>query len=90
MPSAYWLLANLNAYAFDRFVEAVPLAEKAMQLDPDSPLASFPLARLYFDLGDDSKVFERNANAAKRWPDAPLIQLQLALVNLIRRDATRR
>ena len=45
------------------------------------------LARLYFDLGDDSKVFERTGNAAKRWPDDPLIQLQLAFVNLIRRDA---
>ena len=88
MPSAYWLLSNLNAYAFNRFVEAVPLAEKAMQLDPVSPLASFPLARLYFDLGDDSKVVETLANAGQRWPDAPLIQLQLALVNLMRRDAT--
>ena len=79
VPSAYWYLANLNAYAFDRFTDAVPLAEKAMQLDPDSPLVSFALARIYFDLGDDSKVFERNANAAKRWPDHPLIQLQLGL-----------
>ena len=58
-----------------------------MQLDPDSPLVSFALARIYFDLGDDSKAFERNANAAKRWPDHPLIQLQLAFVNLIRLDA---
>ena len=85
MPSAYWLLANLNAYAFARFVEAVPLAEKAMQLDPGSPLASFPLARLYFDLDDDSKVLEL-ANGAERWPDAPFIELQLALVDLMRRD----
>ena len=86
MPSAYWLLSNLNAYAFARFVEAVPLAEKAMQLDPGSPLAAFPLARLYFDLDDDSKVLETLANGAERWPDAPLIQLQLALLDLMRRD----
>jgi tetratricopeptide (TPR) repeat protein len=88
MPSAYWLLSNLNAYAFNRFVEAVPLAEKAMQLDPVSPLSAFPLARLHFDLGDDSKVLETLPNAAERWPDAPLVQLQVALVNLVRRDAT--
>ena len=40
VPSAYRSLANVNAYAFDRFTDAVPLAEKAMQLDADSPLAS--------------------------------------------------
>jgi TolB-like protein/Tfp pilus assembly protein PilF len=86
-PSPYSSLANLNAYAFDRFTDAVPLAEKAMQLDSGSPLVYFGLARLYFDLGDDSKLFEGIANAAKRWPDDALIQLQLALVNLIRLDA---
>ena len=58
-----------------------------MQLDPGSPLISFGLARLYFDLGDDRKLFEGIANAANRWPDDALIQLPLAFVSLIRLDA---
>jgi tetratricopeptide (TPR) repeat protein len=86
-PGAHLGLALLNAYAFDRFADAVPLAQKAIELDPGSPRPSFLLARLYFDLGDDSKFFETNAQAAKRWPDDPFIQTQVALVNLIRLDA---
>ena len=86
-PGAHLGLALLNAYAFDRFTDAVPLAQKAMELDSGSPRPSFALARLYFDLGDDSKLFDMTAQAAKRWPDDPFIQLQVALVNLIRLDA---
>ena len=86
-PGLYVSLAILNAYAFDRFADAVPVAQKAMELDPGSPVPSDALAGLYFDLGDDNKFFETTAQAAKRWPDIPNIQLQLALVNLIRRDS---
>jgi TolB-like protein/Flp pilus assembly protein TadD len=86
-PGAHLGLALLNAYAFDRFTDAVPLAQKAMELDSGSPRPSFLLARLYFDLGDDNKLFDMTAQAAKRWPDDPFIQLQVAVVNLIRLDA---
>ena len=79
-PGLYVSLAILNAYAFDRFADAVPLVQKAMELDPGSP--SDALAVLYFDLGDDNKFFETTAQAAKRWPDDADIQIQLALVNL--------
>jgi TolB-like protein len=86
-PGLYVSLAFLNAYAFDRFADAVPLVQKAMELDPGSPGPSDALAALYFDLGNDSKFFETTAQAAKRWPDDDAIQLMLALVNLVRRDA---
>jgi TolB-like protein/cytochrome c-type biogenesis protein CcmH/NrfG len=86
-PSPYVSLAALNAYAFDRFTDAVPLAQKAMELDPGSPRHFYVLARMYFELGDDSKFFETNAQAAKRWPDYSFIQFQLAVVNLVRLDA---
>jgi TolB-like protein/Flp pilus assembly protein TadD len=86
-PGLYVSLAFLNAYAFDRFADAVPLVQKAMELDPGSPGPSDALAALYFDLGNDSKFFETTAQAAKRWPHDDAIQLMLALVNLVRRDA---
>jgi TolB-like protein/cytochrome c-type biogenesis protein CcmH/NrfG len=87
-PGLYVSLANLNAYAFDRFADAVPVAQKAMELDPGSPVPSDGLAGLYFDLGDDRKFFETIAQAGRRWPDAPVVQFWLAMVNLIRLDTT--
>jgi tetratricopeptide (TPR) repeat protein len=86
-PLAYSSLALVNAYALDRFTDAVPLAQKAMELDSDSPHPAPPLALLYFDLGDDDKLFDMTAQAAKRWPDDFDIQLMLAFVNLDRLDA---
>jgi hypothetical protein len=35
-------LASLNAYAFDRFTDAVPLAQKAMEFDSGSPTHALP------------------------------------------------
>jgi TolB-like protein/Flp pilus assembly protein TadD len=87
-PGLYLALAMLNAYAFDRFADAVPLVQKAMELDPGNPVMSDALAVLYFDLGDDNKIFEATAQAAKRWPDAPMLQVWLAMFNLIRLDTT--
>jgi TolB-like protein/Tfp pilus assembly protein PilF len=87
-PVAYSSLALLNAYAFDRFTDAVPLAQKAMELDSGSPHAARPLALLYFDLGDDNELFDLTAQAANRWPDDFDIQLVMALVNLYRLDDT--
>jgi tetratricopeptide (TPR) repeat protein len=86
-PTPYFSLALLNAYAFDRFTDAVPLAQKATELDSGNPRPMFVLARLYFDLGDDGKLFETSAQAGERWPDDFFIQFQLAVVNLVRLDA---
>jgi TolB-like protein/Tfp pilus assembly protein PilF len=86
-PGLYLSLAILNAYAFDRFADAVPLAQKAMELDSDNPGMPDGLALLYFDLGDDTKYFETTAQAAKRWPEFGDVQLQLALISLLRLDA---
>jgi tetratricopeptide (TPR) repeat protein len=86
-PGLYLSLAILNAYAFDRFADAVPLVQKAMELDSGMPLWSDALALLYIDLGDDTKYFDMTAQAAKRWPDDADIQRMLAFVNLLRLDA---
>ena len=86
-PGLYVSLAILNAYAFDRVADAVPLAQKAMELDSGSPVPSDVLELLYFDLGDDNKLFDMTAQAAKRWPDDAEIQRMLAFVNLLRLDA---
>jgi TolB-like protein/Flp pilus assembly protein TadD len=86
-PGLYLALAMLNAYAFDRFADAVPLVQKARELDSGMPLHSEALALLYFDLGDDNKLFDMIAQAAKRWPDDAEIQRMLAFVNLHRLNA---
>ena len=36
-PNGYWSLSFLNAYALNRFSVAVPLMEKAVELDPEGP-----------------------------------------------------
>jgi tetratricopeptide (TPR) repeat protein len=86
-PRPYLHFAFLNAYVFNRFVDAVPLVQRAMELDSDNAGLFGDLAILYFDLGNDDKLFETTAQATKRWPDDYTIQFPLALVKLIRLDA---
>jgi TolB-like protein/Tfp pilus assembly protein PilF len=86
-PQPYWILALLNAYAFNQFADAIPLAQRATELDSGSPIPLVLLANMYADLGDDDKSLETNATAAKRWPDSPLVQFNLAVTNLYRRNA---
>ena len=85
-PGPYLELAALDAYAFNHFADAVPLAEKAIELDLGNPWPSDTLASLSFDLGDDHTFFATTAQAAKRWPNDPRIQFWIALVHLIRLD----
>jgi tetratricopeptide (TPR) repeat protein len=85
-PGSYVSLAMLNAFAFNRFVDGVPLAEKAKELDPDSPGSSVDLALLYHALGDDKMLLETTAQAAGRWPDSPAVQFRMALDKLVRMD----
>ena len=86
MPTPYGGLGFLMAYAWNRFADAVPLVQKAMELDPSDASWSWNLAPLYLDLGDESKAFATIERAAKRWPDDWGIQLWLAFINLVRLD----
>jgi TolB-like protein/Tfp pilus assembly protein PilF len=86
MPVPYRDLAILAAYAMGEFVTAVPLAEKAAALDPDSP--SQQLAWLYWNLGDDPSVDRMLRQAEGRWPDNTAVNMALALRRLQGGDAS--
>ena len=86
-PLAWLDLARLNAYAFNRFTDAIPLAVRATELDAGGLRPSVELARLLFDLGDDERFAAEMTRAARNWPDDDSVQLGLALLELTRRDA---
>ena len=69
MPMPYRQLGVLDAYARNRFTDAVPLLQKAAALDPDNPILEFYLARLHLDLGDDVEATRVIEAARQRWPD---------------------
>jgi tetratricopeptide (TPR) repeat protein len=87
MPAAYDGLANLLAYALNRFADAVPIGQTAAELDRGAPYPSITLAQLYFDLGDDQKFFEAIAQAEKRWPGDSGVQINVALAATYRGDS---
>jgi predicted Zn-dependent protease len=68
-PSPYIGLGTLNAYARNRFVAAVPLADRALALDADSPLASAVLGMLRLDMDDAPEATRLISAATSRWPD---------------------
>jgi TolB-like protein/Tfp pilus assembly protein PilF len=82
MPGAYWSLAALAAFATDDFVKAVPLAEKSVALDPDSPVRTMLLAMLYQALGDDASYDRVLRPAEERWPDNAFVNVSVAWRNL--------
>jgi tetratricopeptide (TPR) repeat protein len=45
------------------------------------------LARMYYDLGDDRKFEDATAQAEKRWPDDPDVQLNLSILRLMHGEA---
>jgi hypothetical protein len=66
-------LAALTAFALNEFADAVPLAQKAVELDPRNPWPTRLLANLYFDLADEQKFLVTVEQAEARWPkDSPL------------------
>jgi len=69
MPMPYRQVGVLDAYARNRFADAVPLLQRAAALDPDNPTLEFYIARLYLDLGDDVAATRVIEAARKRWPD---------------------
>jgi len=87
MPGPYWSLAALAAFATDDFVKAVPLAEKSVALDPDSPVSTMLLAMLYQALGDDASYDRVLRPAEERWPDNAFVNVWVAWRDL--RDGDR-
>jgi len=78
MPGPYMFFAGLAAYAMDDFVTAVPLAEKAVALDPDNPFGTMLLAIMYGGLGDDASCDRVLRQAEDRWPDNAIVNVLLA------------
>jgi len=67
--NAYAQLAALDAFARNRFVDAVPLMERALALDPGNPVTHVGLAWLWFSLNDEVRASELTRAALRRWPD---------------------
>ena len=86
MPAPYSLLAFLEAAAMNQYAVAVPLAERAVSLDPDSSFPAVVVMFLYWDLGDDEARDRVLRHAEGRWPDDPSVQSLLALRDLHARD----
>jgi len=70
---AYSRLALLDAFARNRYVDAVLLSERALALDPGNPMLHGMLAVLWFDLNDEARAKEVMGTALRRWPDNPAV-----------------
>ena len=82
----YRSLSGVLAYGMNRFAEAMPLAQKAAELDPGAPGGLLNLALLQQDLGDDRSFVATIERAASRWPDDSSLHCVLALADLERGD----
>ncbi len=65
----YDSLASLDAYARNRFPDAVTLQERAVGLDSGSPIRYVWLAVIYLDIGDTPRAQQVVASLIERWPD---------------------
>jgi TolB-like protein/Tfp pilus assembly protein PilF len=84
MPSSYYSIGRLRAFVLNRYVDAVPLLKKAVELDPGSPALQALLAWLYLDLGDDVRANRTIDAAQKLWPDDASVLTQSAVAHLYR------
>jgi TolB-like protein/Flp pilus assembly protein TadD len=78
MPSSYAALSRLTAYALGRLADAVPLARKAMGLDPGGPTYVVTLALLLDDLGESPEAMRLMVDVVRRWPDSAMAPQQAA------------
>jgi TolB-like protein/Tfp pilus assembly protein PilF len=83
-PGSYDSIGRLRAYALNRYVDAAPLVEKAVELDPRSPYLQALLARLYLELGDDARATRMTHEAQELWPDDASALIPSALAHLYR------
>jgi TolB-like protein len=64
--------AGLNAYGRNRFVEALPLVERAVVLDAGNPEVPSLLALLRLDLDDVPEAIRLISTTKQRWPGDPV------------------
>jgi len=76
-------LARLYVYVLNRVADGVHLAQRARELDPDSPMPFMDLTWSYLDLSEDRKALELATEAVRRWPTSPYAQIQMACVRLL-------
>jgi TolB-like protein/Flp pilus assembly protein TadD len=86
MPAAYVSIGTLTAYALKRLADAVPLVEKAIELDPGNPGNVCWLTQIYLDLGDEALADRATEAARQRWPDYPCVLSASAAGHLYRGD----
>ena len=68
-PLAFEGLAMQEAYARNRFAEAVPIMARAVGLDSSSPVLAGELALLRLDIDDGPEATRLITAAIQRWPD---------------------
>jgi tetratricopeptide (TPR) repeat protein len=86
MPAAYATLGICFATAFNRYADAVPLAQKAIDLDPDSTAWPWLLAQFYFQLRDERSWLSTIEQGVRRWPNNGLFLYWSAIRDLLQGD----
>jgi TolB-like protein/Tfp pilus assembly protein PilF len=86
MPVSHLFSGLTTAYARNRFADAIPFTERAMELDPDGPNSPLWLAILYLDLGRDAQTDALIEAVRKRWPGNVAVDYFSALVQWNRGD----
>ena len=89
LPAAYRNLGFVEAYALGRIDQAVPLFERSVANDPESPEWAVWLAALYLDLGDDTQARRWSKRSLELAPEHVSVQLVAAFMELLtgHRDA---
>ncbi|MCM2311132.1 MAG: tetratricopeptide repeat protein [Steroidobacteraceae bacterium] len=85
-PGSYRSVAHLLAYTLGRPADAVPFAQKAMELDPGNPGYAGYLGWLHFDLGNDADAGRLLSVARKIGPDDYFVLTLSAFINEARGD----
>ena len=85
-PGSYRSVASLLAYALGKPADAVPFAQKAMELDPGNPGNAGYLAWLHFDLGNDADANRLLAVARQIGPADYTVLTLSAAINQARGD----
>ena len=83
-PGSYAELGRMKAYVQNRFVDAVPLARRAAELDPGNPALVADLFGLYMDLGDYGQADREVRVLLDRWPSDWRTLGSAAYVKMIR------
>lgn len=86
MPVPHLGLGLIMAYARNRFADAVPFMERAIELDPDSPNSPLWLAILYLDFGREAQTARLIEAARKHWPGDVAVDYFSAIVQWNRGD----